>query len=699
MAAAEVILRLVDQVSGPAQRLKASLGSVGEAARRATAGDSFRKMVTDLRATADQAQRLKARLDGVEASARRIGAGIRQIGSGLKTGAMTAVAYEATKYGAALGFLKTQLLGTQIEFENYRAELETTLRSKDKAQKAMDFASDFAFTTPFELPDVVKAMKFLVARNLANVDNMDKLRRVMTATGDAASIMGKNFPYAVDAISDLFAGHSTTFESLTGLNAIKKGNSWLIQYVNREGKLIKKAIDVSKREAGLYQIVQTLEDLYKGGMLRKSQTTEGMISNYMDTWVRFKKMILDAGLGNEINRQLQSGLDWLGDVMSPRRVKTLDNYWETLPSKASEWAAQISDMLQSRMREAIDLVRQLYEQIKRIADVADSFANSKLGQAIGGWRGIITGVLAAPFVKPIFDVAKGLWDVAAGFAAISIQGLLAYKTLKVVRDLAAVTGAAATPAAAGTVGVMAAATTGAPLAGAVAGSLRAAVSVVGKGAIAGIAAYLLEQFDQKGNLWGLTGGIDEWVKKRFGFDPSNIPIPAVPKMPGMFEPLQPVDTSKLPALRAKLARINANIADIESGKKTTAIPIETLKAARDAVKKQVDDIEAELKRIQGMTVTPNIDTSSMDIAIAKAEQFLSYLRQIGSGTAGIAAPAAPAGGGTNGGSSRGGPVNVTVNVTGGGSGDAATARKVASAVRETLNRTYGDGAYRPTMVG
>lgn len=70
-------------------------------------------------------------------------------------------------------------------------------------------------------------------------------------------------------------------------------------------------------------------------------------------------------------------------------------------------------------------------------------------------------------------------------------------------------------------------------AGAGAGAAAAGVASGGKGVISKVArgaspilaGYVvkesLDATDPEGNLWGLTSGIDAWVKENFGFDPSN----------------------------------------------------------------------------------------------------------------------------------------------------------------------------------
>ena len=103
--------------------------------------------------------------------------------------------------------------------------------------------------------------------------------------------------------------------------------------------------------------------------------------------------------------------------------------------------------------------------------------------------------------------------IGAGLLAVS-GPLLSLRNL-----IAGGAAAAATTTAAGAGAGAAAAGAGAASGG------RGVVSKAARGAMPLLAGYAvkesLDAADPEGNLWGLTSGVDAWIKENFGFDPSN----------------------------------------------------------------------------------------------------------------------------------------------------------------------------------
>jgi len=103
--------------------------------------------------------------------------------------------------------------------------------------------------------------------------------------------------------------------------------------------------------------------------------------------------------------------------------------------------------------------------------------------------------------------------IGAGLLAVS-GPLLSLRNL-----IAGGAAAAATTTAAGAGAGAAAAGAGAASGG------KGVVSKAARGAMPLLAGYAvkesLDAADPEGNLWGLTSGVDAWIKENFGFDPSN----------------------------------------------------------------------------------------------------------------------------------------------------------------------------------
>ena len=91
-----------------------------------------------------------------------------------------------TAAGAAVGVLGVKAIGSAGQFEQYRVAFETMLGSAEKARNLMGEISEFAKTTPFELPEVVAGTKQLLAFGFAQEELLPTMRRL----GDIASGVG-----------------------------------------------------------------------------------------------------------------------------------------------------------------------------------------------------------------------------------------------------------------------------------------------------------------------------------------------------------------------------------------------------------------------------------------------------------------------------------------------------------------------------
>lgn len=722
MAAAEFIVRLVDQLSGPAKVAEAAIKRLKDAAQAAGKGsDAVKRMGDDIRRVQTMANDARIQLEKMHQAGQRVGQGMRSMASGAVTAGILGLTYQATKYGAALGFVRTQLLSTQVEFENFQATLETMSRSKEKAKVLMDWAPDFAVKTPYELDQVVGALAKLSAygvvdpKKVYEIQGKARIERVMTSLGDASSSLNKPYIQGVEAIADAMTGQFERLKEAYGIMGSKKGDKVTLEWLDLvEDKTKNITLDLKNREKIVYEIVKILEKNYGGGMLKKSQTAGGMLSNYADAWTRFKQMIISSGLGDEVNRQLKSGLDFLEELSKPYRVKGPDNMWETR-SKLLDMAAQFSGVLQNRLKETIELGKDLYQTLKRLVEILDQFANSQIGQAIGGWNGMIKGLLAIPFIKPVMEIARGFWDVVGGMAAAGVQGLVLWKILKSIRALTP-GGPALAGGAAGTGGAAA----GGAAAVAAGGSIGARFPWMRAFGNLGIMAWLASTMpsgtpeqvtEQIRKNWEHSDKLDAWL---YGLMPSWLQKRMTPPggAPGA-APASPADKAAEAAdIRSQIAALQVKVNEIRARSKmpemadVIARPIETqildLQSRLKAYEDESAKTGAAVRENLDVTATPIVDTHSLDSAIAKAREFRSYMQSIGT----VSPSAAPAGGGGAAGTvpgpqSRGGGgsnVNVSITLNGGGTSE-ATARRVAQAVREAVSRTFGDGYQKSTMVG
>lgn len=155
----------------------------------------------------------------------------------------------------------------------------------------------------------------------------------------------------------------------------------------------------------------------------------------------------------------------------------------------------------------------------------------------------------------------------------------------------------------------------APAAGAAAGAAARGggwLSTLFRGAGAIGAGWLVKDFlswtDPKGNLWGLTSGIDAWFEQNFGFNPSQIG--------GERERVGPVPTEAqgrahdISEWQARQAEIDARLAQIEAN---------THPAMRDAPNMERDNLQFERDMLQNQIDAAKMMTDAEGAAAAGAE--------------------------------------------------------------------------------
>lgn len=258
-------------------------------------------------------------LDQVEKQAYRVG---QALGRGIGM-AGAAVA-------AGLGFLGKSVIDTSAQFEKFAVTLEVVEGSAEKAKKALDWVSDFAQRTPYEVAEVTAA--FVKLRSYG----FDATNGTLKTLGDTAAAMGKTLNQVVEAYADATTGE---FERLKELGIRSKSTKDQVTFTWVEnGKEISKTVKKNATEIGNF-LTETLGKKFGGAMDKLSKTWSGMWSNMMDAWTGFMRKIGEAGFFDSMKRRLQSLLDaiqrWEKDGTLRRVAKFMSDIFEWIADKAA----------------------------------------------------------------------------------------------------------------------------------------------------------------------------------------------------------------------------------------------------------------------------------------------------------------------------------------------------------------------------
>lgn len=342
----------------------------------------------------------------------------------------------ATAAAGAMVFLGKSVIETSAKFESYAATLETIEGSAEKAQKALDWVTNFGAKTPYEVGEVTEAFVRLKSYGI------DPTTGALESVGDASSAMGKTLMQGVEAIADAATGE---FERLKefGITSSVAGDKVTFNWTKNSKTLSK---TVKKNSAEIIQFLKdNFADRFNGAMLRQSKTWNGMVSNLGDAWTGFLRKVGDAGFFDAVKRQLGRLLDFMGELSSNG---TLEKFAKTLGS-ALETGVNAAVFLVDRLRRHFEFLSQWVS------------VNPDLFKAIAVGLGLIAAV-KFPFLTGLLVLEDILsWmeggDSVIGKFADALSKLTGIDTDTLSTIIATLSGGVALAAAASSIGLMTAA--------------------------------------------------------------------------------------------------------------------------------------------------------------------------------------------------------------------------------------------------
>ncbi|GAA4651677.1 hypothetical protein GCM10023116_39610 [Kistimonas scapharcae] len=291
--------------------------------------------------------------------------------------------------GAAAFAFKKTFIDTAAEFERFEIILSRLEGSKEKGAQAMDWVSDFAASTPYELAQVTDSFVKLKAYGLDPVKD-----GLLTTLGDTAAAMGKPIEQAVEAMADAITGENERLKEF-GIKARAEGNRIVYEYT-ANGQTMTKAANKSNR-AMIQSTLQAIwNDKYGGAMNDLSQSWGGMTSNLSDQWTRFQNLVMEQGAFKELKGEIGGLLDTLNQM----------NDDGTLNEKAKV----VSDELVAGLRAAKEVGTGLYEVLSAVGK-AVSFIAEQTGGYANLAKILATIYLANKALRIGGGLAKGIGGV------------------------------------------------------------------------------------------------------------------------------------------------------------------------------------------------------------------------------------------------------------------------------------------------
>lgn len=274
-----------------------------------------------IKSTADTSgtEKTNKSLDELEGKSEKSGSALSALG-GIAKATATGIAALAGVVGVA-GAAAIKSAG---EFEQNRVAFDVMLGSADKARELMVDISEFAKTTPFELPDVVAGSKKLIAYGFSQEKVIETMRRL----GDVSSGVGTNMNELVDIYGkartqgtlftedfDQFTGRGIPLaQALSGVLGVSADK---VRGMASEGK-----ITFAVLEKGFKKMTED-GGQFSGMMEKQSQTFEGTVSNIKDGFGQILRSavgitvagdIVQGGIFDRIKNAAQSTLPFIAQL-------------------------------------------------------------------------------------------------------------------------------------------------------------------------------------------------------------------------------------------------------------------------------------------------------------------------------------------------------------------------------------------------
>lgn len=341
---------------------------------------------------------------GITASLKNVNARFRAVGT--EVGKLTRRLTRLGLVGAAVTFLfKRQLVDTAAEFERFRAILETVEGSSIKASRSMQWVSDFAARTPFELEQVMQSFVKLRAFGLEPTNGL------LRTLGDTAAAMGKPLNQAVEAIADAVTGENERLKEF-GIKARTVGKKVVFEYT-ANGKTLRKVAQVGNRELIQSTLEAIWNEKYAGAMKKQSTTWLGMLSNISDQWARFKLLIMNSGVFEWLKDKLAAILERINQMAASGELQRLAEDIGRNLVQALKMAWQAGRALWRVLR-AIGTV------VRWVADLVGGFGNLAI---------LLSGIIVGKLIVSLVALGTAL---KALFVLLATNPITAAITLLVV---------------------------------------------------------------------------------------------------------------------------------------------------------------------------------------------------------------------------------------------------------------------------
>jgi uncharacterized membrane protein len=306
-----------------------------------------------------------------------------RMGSFVQNSLSTAAGFlMANVFGKVLDGVKSLaggMISGNAEFERYQTQFGVLLKSAPAAQERLAELAKFGATTPFELPELVRADKVLTAFGLHSEDTQKRFgvsgSQILKTIGDISAGTGANFEELSVTFGKFASGATgeaiSRFQEL-GIATREQMAQWGLQF-SKSGQLLTPT-------AQAFTILEKhVRDKFGGMMDAQSATFEGMVSNLQD-WAGQTMRTMGAPIFDALKDKLAALLAFLGDPATQATLNSLAQSLAQGVGTAVDWLSNVAfpalQQAWTNLQPSIQAARDLFDSLSlgvsnllRVADV------------------------------------------------------------------------------------------------------------------------------------------------------------------------------------------------------------------------------------------------------------------------------------------------------------------------------------------
>jgi len=209
-----------------------------------------------------------------------------------------AAAAAATAAAYSIAKITSSFLDAATAAEGFRVRLNTLLGSVKEGGRLFSEMASYAARVPFEYREIMSA-----ATSLAGVmrGGVNEIKRWMPLIGDLAAVTGMTIQETVGQVIRMYSAGAASADmfrerGVLAMMGFKAGVSYSAEETRRM----------------MFAAWDAVDSKFKGVTASLATTWEGTMSMIRDKWFQFRNIVMDAGVFDELKRQLNIVNDEFG---------------------------------------------------------------------------------------------------------------------------------------------------------------------------------------------------------------------------------------------------------------------------------------------------------------------------------------------------------------------------------------------------